>query len=92
MIDRGNEQESSERQFGTWPVVLSAWVVVLLFVTLLAAVSAVACSHGGQSHRRHLAGAVIPQHALCGGPGIASAPGVEGCERIPRGGDRSAYW
>jgi hypothetical protein len=81
-------------QFGSWRVVVSAWTIVLVFVILLAGVSAVACLRGASHspHHRHLAGAVIPQHDPCAGPGVASAPGIDGCKSVPLSEDRSAYW
>lgn len=91
-LERRREQDGNDGKFGTWQVVVSAWAVVLVFIILLAGAKAVAHLHGSSHPHRHLAGVVIPQHGACSGPGIASAPGVDGCESIPPGPDRSAYW
>jgi hypothetical protein len=91
-VERRREEESDERESGNWRVVVSAWVVILLFVMLLAAVDAVASRRGGSHPGGHLAGAVIPQHDPCAGPGIRSAPGLDGCQSVLIGEDRSAYW
>jgi hypothetical protein len=79
----GTHDDGSERQVGGWRVVASAWAVVLVFLILLGGVSAVACQHGGAAPLRPLAGAVIPQHDPCVGPGIPSAQGMDGCKTIP---------
>jgi hypothetical protein len=81
-------------QFGSWRVVVSAWAIVLVFVILLAGVSALANLRAGShsQHHRHLAGAIIPQHHPCVEPGVASAPGVDGCKSVPLSEDPSAYW
>lgn len=91
-VGRRREEESNERQPGNWRIVVSAWVLVLLFAMLLAAVEAVASRRAGSHPGRHLAGAVIPQHDPCAGPGIPSAPGLDGCQSVSTGEDRSAYW
>jgi hypothetical protein len=92
-FDGVRERDRSDWQFGSWRVVVSAWAIVLVFVILLAGVSAVACLRGGShSPHRHLAGAVIPHHDPCVAPGVASAAAIDGCERMPLGPDRSAYW
>src|SRR5690349_11454056 len=91
-LERERERESNDRQLRGWRAVVSAWALVLVFVILLAGVSAVACLRGGAQPNRHLAGAVIPQHDPCGGPGVPSAPTVDGCRSIPSSEDRSAYW
>jgi hypothetical protein len=89
---RKPEQDRRDRQFGNWRVTVSAWVLVLLFMMLLAAVEAVACRRGVSHAGGHFAGAVIPQHDPCVGPGIPSAANVDGCKSAPLGGDRYAYW
>jgi len=86
------EQESNDRQFGSWQVIISAWGLVLLFVILLAAASAVACLRSGSQPDRHLARVVIPQHDPCVGAGVPSAPATDGCRVIPVAQDGSAYW
>jgi hypothetical protein len=81
-------------QFGSWRVVVSAWAIVLVFLILFAGVSALACLRGASRspQHRHLAGAIIPQHHPCVEPGVASAPGIDGCKSVPLSEDRSAYW
>lgn len=91
-LERRREQGSNDRHFGSWHGIVSAWALVLGFVFLLAGVSAVACLRGGIHSDGHLAGAVIPRHDSCGGPGIASVAGVDGCQGAPLNQDRSAYW
>jgi hypothetical protein len=91
-LERDLQQAGNDRQFGNWRVVVSAWALVLLFVVLLAGVSAVACLRGSAQPNRHLSGAVIPQHDPCSGPGVPSAPAIDGCRNIPFSQDRSAYW
>jgi hypothetical protein len=92
-VERRRGRESDDRQVGSWRIVLSAWALVLLLMFLLAGTEAMASRHGGSHARAHLAGAVIPRHdTACGGPGIPSAPGPDGCENLPAFEDRSAYW
>ncbi len=92
-IGYGRGQEGSERQIGGWRTVVSAWVIVAVVVAVLFGATAAACLRSASHPHAHLAGAVIPRHdPACGGPGIASAPGIEGCQVVPLGEDRSAYW
>ena len=91
-VGRNRQPESNDRRFRNWRIVVSAWVLVLIFVMLLAAVDATACRRGGSRPDGHFAGIVIPQHDPCGGPGIPSAAGLDGCESAPSGGDRFDYW
>lgn len=92
-LERGRSLESDDRQVGGWRSVFSAWALVLLCVLLFAGADALACRRGGSHTQAHLAGAVIPRHdTSCGGPGIPSAPGVDGCESLSISEDRSAYW
>ena len=92
--DVGNRpaQGGYDRQFRNWRIVASAWVVVLLVVTLLGAVEAVACRRGGMHRDGPLARTVIPQHDPCGGAGIPSVANVDGCESAPPTGSRFGYW
>jgi hypothetical protein len=78
-------QPTDGRQIGGWHVVAAAWALLLLFLLLLAGVSAVACTRSDSHPQRPLASAVIPQHDPCVGPGIASAQDVDGCKTIPLG-------
>jgi hypothetical protein len=92
-VGDGRGRESYERDIGGWRIVVSAWVLVAVFVALLFGAEAVACLRGVPHPHAHLAGAVIPRHdTSCGGPGIPSAPGPDGCENLPAFEDRSAYW
>ena len=84
-IERERAPERDDRQIGGWQVVASAWAVLLLFLLLLAGVSAVACPPAETHPHRHLAAAAIPQHDPCVGPGVPSAQGVDGCKTIPLG-------
>jgi hypothetical protein len=78
-------QPTDDRQIGGWRVVAAAWALLLLFLLLLAGVSAVACPRADSHSHRHLVSAVIPQHDPCVGPGVRSAQGVDGCKTIPLG-------
>jgi hypothetical protein len=94
-IERERAQPADDRQIGGWRVIASAWALVLLFFLLLAGVSAVACTRADSHPQRHLASAVIPQHDPCVGPGVPSAPGVDGCKTIPLGQNwisAGTYW
>jgi hypothetical protein len=94
-IDIGREQDGNERQVGGWRVVASAWVLVLVFLLLLGGVSAVAGQHRAAAPHRPAAGAVIPHHDPCTGPGVPSARGRDGCKSIQLSTDRSHwsdYW
>jgi hypothetical protein len=92
--DLGREQREGDRQFANWRVVIAAWAVVVIFFLLFTGATAVACLRHGlhQDNHQKLAGAVIPRHDACVGPGIASAAGANGCENLPVYEDRSAYW
>ncbi|HYZ41056.1 MAG TPA: hypothetical protein VE687_10590, partial [Stellaceae bacterium] len=79
----GDELDAESERAGSWGAVFSAWALVVLFLLLLAGVSAVACPRPGSHPPRHLAGAVIPQHDPCVGPGLASAPDTDGCKNVP---------
>ena len=85
VMQRGEAQQSDDRQIGGWRVVASAWALLLLLVLLFAGVNAVACPRTDSHPKRHLASAVIPQHDPCVGPGLPSAQGVDGCKTIPLG-------
>ncbi|MBO0736266.1 MAG: hypothetical protein J2P48_06820 [Alphaproteobacteria bacterium] len=94
-VERKLGQDVGERQTGSWRVVVSAWVLVLLFILLTTAAEAVACLRGGahHDHGQTFARTVIPRHDACGGPGVPSAPGLDGCQNVPLGQDPSiAYW
>jgi hypothetical protein len=91
-VGRAHEHKSPDRQFGNWRIVVSAWLLVLVFVMLLAAVDAVACRRVGSHSKARFAGTVIPQHEPCAGPGIPSAVNIDGCESAPLHAERHGYW
>jgi hypothetical protein len=94
-IELAPAQPTDDRQIGGWRVVAAAWALLLLFLLLLAGVSAVACPRADTHPQRHLASAVIPQHDPCVGPGVPSAQGVDGCKTIPLGQNWTSagtYW
>ena len=94
-IERECAQPTADREIGRWRDIASAWALVLLFLLLLAGVSAVACPRGDSHPQRHLASAVIPQHDPCVGPGVPSAQGIDGCETTPLGQNWTSagtYW
>lgn len=87
------ERRSDNRHSGGWPVIVSAWALVLLVLVVLAGVHAAASLRGASHPDGRLEHAVIPRHnPACGGWGFASLPASEGCEPVPFGEDRSAYW
>jgi hypothetical protein len=94
-IERDGAHDGGDRQIGGWRVVAAAWALLLFFLLLLAGVSAVACTRADSHPQRHLASAVIPQHAPCVGPGVPSAQGIDGCKTIPLGQNWTSagtYW
>jgi hypothetical protein len=91
-VGREYEPEGTDRQFGGWRVIASAWALVLLFVILFTGAEALACRSGSVHAAKHLAGAVIPQHDPCSGPGVRSTPGPNGCARISASQELLAYW
>jgi hypothetical protein len=76
-------KSADDRQIGGWRVVAAAWAVLLLFLLMLAGVSAVACTRADSHPQRHRTSAVIPHHHPCVGSGVPSAQGVDGCKTIP---------
>ena len=91
-VGRAREHKSPDQQGADWRIVVSAWLLVLVFVMLLAAVDALACRRVTSHPHSQFAGAVIPQHEPCVGPGIPSAVNIDGCESAPRGGAGYGYW
>jgi hypothetical protein len=94
-IDARLAEESIDRRDSSWRIVASAWAFVLALMVLLAGAGALAYLHHHAQPDHLLAGAVIPQHDPCVGPGVASAPGVDGCESAPLRRDFSGwsnYW
>jgi len=79
-------------QIGSWRVVASAWGFLGVLLLLMAGVSAAACPRSDSHPHRQVARAVIPQHDPCIGPGIPSAPDIDGCKTIPLNQSLSAYW
>jgi len=94
-IDARLAEESIDRRDGSWRTVASAWALVLALMVVLAGGGAMAFLHSHSQPDRLLAGSVIPQHDPCVGPGVASAPGIDGCESVPLRRDFSGwsnYW
>ena len=94
-IDARLAEESIDRRVGGWRVLASAWALVLALMVPLAGAGAMACLHGHGQPDHLLAGAVIPQHDPCVGLGVASVPGIDGCESVPLRRDVSGwsnYW
>jgi hypothetical protein len=92
-IGYGRGPQDNAPQIGGWRIVVSAWLIVAVFVAVLFGATAVACLRGVSHPHAHLAGAAIPRHdTSCGGPGIPSAPGPDGCQNLSVSEDRSAYW
>jgi hypothetical protein len=89
-FERDRPHTVEDRQIGGWQGVVSAWALLLLFLLLLAGVSAVACPRSDPQPHRHLA-AAIPQHDPCVGAGVPSAPDVDGCKVIPLGRNWAGY-
>jgi hypothetical protein len=91
-VERRQGQEANDPHIGGWRIVFSAWALVLILVILLAAAEVMTCRRSGAHKDGRLTGAVIPRHdTACGGSGIPSAPGHDGCENLPVFDDRSAY-
>jgi hypothetical protein len=71
MSKHRRENQYSDRNFGAWRVVVSAWAVAILFVMLFAGVEALASRHCVLPDRAGLAGAVIPRHdSACAWPAM----------------------
>jgi hypothetical protein len=51
-----------QRSFGTWRIVMSAWLAAIILFVLFAGYQALASRHGISPHAASLAGAVIPRH------------------------------
>ena len=90
-IDARLAEESIDRRDSGWRIVASAWALVLALLVVLAGTGAMECLRNTSQPDRPPAGAVIPQHDPCVGPGIASAPGVDGCESVPLRRDFSGW-
>jgi len=56
------EPECNDRLAAGWPVIVSAWVLVAVFVILCAGAQALASHHAATSRPTQFAGAVIPRH------------------------------
>ena len=61
-VDLKPESECNDRLAAEWCVIVSAWVLVAVFVILCAGTQALASHHAAAPHHRELAGAVIPRH------------------------------
>ena len=72
--------EFNDRLAAGWRVIVSAWVIVAVFVILCAGAQALASHHAAAPHHRELAGAVIPRHdTASAGVGVPSASVLEEC-------------
>jgi hypothetical protein len=91
-LPRGVEKVGHECAVGRWRMLISAWIVALVFMLLFAGVQATACYRNGSQSPTRIAGAAIPQHDPCVRPGIPSAANVDGCKTTALGGDRFGYW
>jgi hypothetical protein len=66
----------AERSFRGWRIVVSAWLVAIVFVVLFAGVDALASRHAASPRATSLAGVVIPRHD----PGFAGPDEVAASE------------
>ncbi len=82
-IDARLAEESIDRRVGGWRIVASAWALVLALLVALAGTGALERLRNASQPHRPPAGAVIPQHNPCSGPGLRSVPGADGCDVIP---------
>lgn len=69
----GNDEfDHMDKPGGDWKVTAAAWLVPILFATVLGAADALASRHHGPPRECELAGAVIPRHD----------PGIPGRDEI----------
>ena len=74
------EAECNDRLAAGWRVIVSAWVLVALFVILFSGAQALASHHAATSRHTQLASAVIPRHdPASAGVGIPCASRLEEC-------------
>lgn len=68
---------------GNWRVVISAWVIAILALLLLAGYQAFSSRHEISPRAESLAGTVIPQHDPgCSGPIVPDATAGERCRAL----------
>ena len=67
------------RAFGRWRIAVSAWLVVIALVVLLAAAHALGSRNSMPLHQGDLAGAVIPRHdpSFAGPDEVAASDALE---------------
>ena len=74
------EAECNDRRAAGWRVVVSAWLLVALFVILCAGAQALASHHAAAPRHVEFAGAVIPRHdPASAGVGVPCASRLEEC-------------
>ncbi|HMD65068.1 MAG TPA: hypothetical protein VKG22_00270 [Stellaceae bacterium] len=74
------EPECNDRRAAGWRVIISAWVLVALFVILCAGAQALASHHAAAPRHTQFAGAVIPRHdPASAGVGVPCASLLEEC-------------
>jgi len=81
-IEPKPESERHDRLAAGWGVIVSAWVLVALFVILLAGAQALASYHAAAPRHPELAGAVIPRHdPASAGIGVPCASLFDECAK-----------
>jgi len=79
-VDLKPESECNDRLAAEWCVIVSAWVLVAVFVILCAGTQALASHHAAAPRHRELFGAVIPRHdTASAGVGVPCASLLEEC-------------
>jgi|GEM_PF-4645457 len=74
------EAECNDRRAAGWRVVVSAWLLVALFVIPCAGAQALASHHAAAPRHVEFAGAVIPRHdPASAGVGVPCASRLEEC-------------
>jgi hypothetical protein len=72
--------EFNDRLAAGWRVIVSAWVIVAVFVILCAGAQALAAHHAAAPRGAELAGAVIPRHdPASAGVGVPCSSRLEEC-------------
>lgn len=85
MVEGAFKAEAERRpSSGNWRAVVSAWVIAIVAVLLLAVYQVVTSRHEPSPRGQSLAGAVIPQHdPACSGPIVPDAGAGGGCRAWP---------
>ena len=74
------EAECNDRLAAGWRVIVSAWVLVAVFLVLCAGAQALVSHHAAAPRHPALAGAVIPRHdPASAGVGVPCASRLEDC-------------